>query len=179
MSHNALWKRVQQNFYATKDSFAQQTFENALAELVEENMVKRNPDPTSKLGKIWYSPILNFREIETDITRHFKTLVMFYVGEFKKFSKRYGKLSVYNRALELSRFFNLVFFVETMCVKYQLIFGKNKDMKSLERKISKLKSRLNSLSSNKNKFFTPEVNQLLIKNFESYSQEILNQMYKK
>ena len=104
MSHNALWKRVQQNFYATKHSFAQQTFENALAELVEENMVKRDPDPTSKLGKIWYSPILNFKEIEDDVTRHFKTLVMFYVIEFKNFSKRYGKLSVYNRALELSNF---------------------------------------------------------------------------
>lgn len=177
LSHNKLWKRVQQNFVSKGDSFAHDTFEKALAELVEEYKVKRDPEPNSKLGIIWYSPILDFKKIENDILTNFKTLVMHYCNELNSFSKRYKKLSSYDYAIELSRFVGLIFYAESMCHQYKLIFNNNKELKSLEKEITKLKTELDFYSSNKNKLFTQEVNQLLIKNYESSSQKILDEIH--
>ena len=176
LSHNKLWGRVQQHFMGRKDSFSNKTFENTLHDLIEDQKVKRKPDPKSKLGKVWYSAILNYDEIEVDVTRNFTTLVRHYKAEVRNFSKKFRKLSPYDKALGLSQFFNLIILAELLGIKFQKLYPKNQEIKLVRIEIKKVKLILNLLSSTKNKAYTNEVNHLLIKDYQSRSQKILEEI---
>lgn len=175
LTHNELWRSLQKEFQPKKDSFSNKTFEKTLKEMVDQGLVYREKDKTNKLGKIWYFPIIDFPKIEKDVMRNLETKVWVYDEQLQKFEKKFERFDLYEKARQLSRFYILVTLLEYDIRWFSEVY-KNSLMKKRYDEVQDMKKRLEQLFE-KSKSKKDEIRQLVVKNFESDEQTILNEIY--
>ena len=162
LGHNELWKQVQLRFKTNK-SFSYVTFDNTLKEMVELNIVYRQEDKESKLGRVWYSVLLHSSELNAIVPRNIETFVDVINDELGSVITKFSKLNNYDKAIELSKLYQVIVLYELITQKYIEMFPKNKGLKTLLRRWRKLGATLNKLSQADDHQDNTEVNQLLLK----------------
>lgn len=174
LTHNELWRVLQEEFKKEKDSFSNKTFEKTLKEMVDQKLIYKEKEKNSKLGKTWYFPIIDFSKIEQDVMRNLETKVRVYDDELHKFEEKFENYDLYEKARRLSRFHILVTLVSYDIQWFSEIY-KNPKMKKRYKEVENMKKELKMLFE-KSKTERDEIRQLVIKNFESDEQVILSEI---
>lgn len=177
LTHNDLWRALEREFAKKKDSFSNKTFEKTLKEMVAQKLVYREKDKKSKLGKVWYFPIINFPHIESDVMNNLETKVKVYDQHLEKFEEKFQNYDLYEKARRLSRFHILINLLEFDIVWFSEIY-KNPLMKKRYREVELMKKRLKKLFD-KSKTDRDEIRQLVVKNFETDQGAILQELHEK
>lgn len=178
LTHNDLWREIQREFEKKKDSFSNKTFEKTLKSLVGQGLAYREKDRKSKLGKIWYFPVINFPQIESDVMNNLETKIDVYNGQLRVFEKKFNKYDMYEKARRLGRFYILNSLLEHSIEWFSEVYHNNPKMKQRKNEVANMKKRLDKLFQ-KSKTDRDEIRQLVVKGFESDEQEILNEIYDK
>lgn len=177
ITHNQLWKILQEEFIGKKDSFSNKTFEKTLKEMVGQGLVYREEEKGSSLGKVWYFPTIDFPKIESDVMRNLETKVWAYDEQLRKFVERFEEYDLYEKARRLSRFYVLVTLLSYDIRWFSEVY-KNPKMKKRYKEVENMKKRLETLFD-KSKTERDEIRQLVVKNFENYEQQIIEDVYEK
>lgn len=177
ITYNNLWRELQREFKKKKDSFSNKTYDNMLKIMVQQGLVFRQEDKSSKLGKIWYLPVIDFPSIEDDVTNHMQTKIWYYNDQLKKFEKRFSNYDIYEKARRLGRFFILITLNEFSVKWFIETYPRNLEMKKRLKETRRMKQRLKKLflrsKSNKD-----EIYQLVVKHFEADEQDVLNEIHR-
>jgi len=178
LTHNDLWRHIQQEFRKKKDGFSNKTFEKTLKIMLDEKLLYREKDKKSRLGKVWYHPIINFPDIESDVMNNLETKVQVYSGQLKIFEKKFNQYDLYEKARRLGRFYILNSLLEHSIKWFSEVYHNNPKMKQRKNEVANMKKRLDKMFQ-KSKTETDEIRQLVVKGFETDEQEILNEVHDK
>lgn len=178
LTHNDLWRQIQEEFKRKKDTFSNKTFEKTLKILVDEKLLYREKDRKSNLGKIWYFPVIKFPDIQSDVMNNLETKIYYYKKQLNVFEKKFTKYDLYEKARRLSRFYLLISISEFSMRWFSEIYGNHPEMQKRLNEVKTMKKRLDSLFQ-KDKTERDEFRQLVVKGFETDEQLILDEIYDK
>ena len=181
-SHNELWRIIQFRFTKEddifsqgKDSFSNKTFEKTLKLMVDEGLIFKELDKTSKLKKVWYFIKWDAAYIKNEVIDSIAHSEMD-KSLLKTYEDKFDNLDNYDRASNYVHYNTSFLLTESSLEKLLIIYPENTKLKTGLQQISKLRKRLDNLISKLNTEDKNEVCQLIIRNQYNLGGEIIGRV---
>jgi len=182
VSHNELWRIIQFRFTKKDDiyskgidSFSNKTFEKTLKLMVDEGLIFKELDKTSKLKKVWYFIKWDKEYIKNEVIRNFVNVAS--DKEFlKNYETKFSNLNNYDRASNYVHYNTSFLLTEASLEKLSTLYPDSTKLKTELKQILKLRKRLDNLISKLNTKDKNEIYQLIIRNQYNLGGEILGRV---